>query len=88
MKNRRANNGNRSRLDIIANILEASVGKIKKTQLMYRCNLSFKQAELYLSFLLERKLLCQVDGDAGAFRITEKGKRFLEAYKGLLGLIS
>lgn len=81
------NSSHRGRLDIIAAILEASRRKVRKTHLMYRCNLSFKQVEAYLGFLLERKLLCQAEGDPSAFKITGKGERFLEAYKGLLRLI-
>lgn len=87
VRNRRLSSNNRGRLDIIADILEASRRKVRKTHLMYRCNLSFKQVELYLNFLLERKLLHNADGDSSAFEITDKGERFLEAYKGLLGLI-
>lgn len=85
-KNKKGNS-NRGRIDIIADILEVSRRKVRKTHLMYRCNLSFKQVESYLGFLLERKLLRQTDGDPGTFKITDKGERFLEAYKGLLGLI-
>lgn len=85
--NKRSGDSHRGRLDIIADILEASRRKVRKTQLMYRCNLSFKQVEHYLDFLLERKLLCHADGDPCVFKITNKGKRFLQAYKSLLGLM-
>jgi predicted transcriptional regulator len=77
----------RGRLDIIADILNASFGGVKKTYLMYRCNLSFKQLKFYLALLLHKKLL-QIVGDnktsnPSLFKITGKGKKFLEAYKGL-----
>jgi predicted transcriptional regulator len=81
-------NSHRGRLDIIADILEASHRKVRKTHLMYHCNLSFKQLEHYLNFLVERKLLCSInDSKSDLFKITEKGERFLDAYKGLLGLM-
>jgi len=40
---RRAPNkrGHRDSIDIVADILKASLGGAKKTQLMYNCNLSF-----------------------------------------------
>jgi predicted transcriptional regulator len=81
----------RGRLDIIADILGASFSGVKKTYLMYRCNLSFKQLKYYLEFLLHKKLL-QIVGDnktsnPGLFKITGKGKKFLEAYKGLKSLM-
>ncbi|MBS7608245.1 MAG: winged helix-turn-helix domain-containing protein [Candidatus Bathyarchaeia archaeon] len=85
--NKSSGNSHRGRLDIISDILEASRRKVRKTQLMYRCNLSFKQVEHYLGFLLERKLLCHVDGDPCTFKITSKGERFLQAYKSLLRLM-
>lgn len=87
VNNRGSNNSHRGRLDIIADILEVSRRKVRKTQLMYCCNLSFKQVEFYLGFLLERKLLCYADDDPCTFKITNKGERFLQAYKGLLGLM-
>ena len=89
MKTARKNcsSNHRGYLDIIADILEASRRKIRKTQLMYRCNLSYKQVKAYLSLMLEKRLLRYADGDSSAFKITDKGERFLEAYKSLLGLI-
>ncbi len=95
MKVRQTNNNKRSNkhrgsLDIIADILEASKGKTRKTYLMYRCNLSFKQLETYLNLLLKRGLISPIedkDNDTSLFKITEKGERFLETYKGLQGLM-
>jgi predicted transcriptional regulator len=84
---RRIGNSNRGRFDITADILEASNGGVRKTYLMYRCNLSFKQLKYYLGFLLGNELLCVVAGDVNLnrclFEATEKGKEFLKAYKGL-----
>ena len=81
----------RGRLDIIADILGASFGGVRKTHLMYRCNLSFKQLKFYLGFLLHKKLLQIVSdnktSNPGLFKITGKGKKFLEAYKGLKNLM-
>lgn len=81
----------RGRLDIIADILNASFGGVKKTYLMYRCNLSFKQLKYYLKFLLKKELLHVVADNKGSnpglFEITDKGKEFLKVYKGLKGLM-
>ncbi len=86
---KKRNNKHRGRLDIIADILEASRGKTRKTYLMYRCNLSFRQLENYLGFLMKRGLLHFVDdGNTDMFKTTDKGERFLEAYKGLLDLMN
>ncbi|NWG10417.1 hypothetical protein HXY33_01505 [Candidatus Bathyarchaeota archaeon] len=84
-------NNHRGRLDIIADILEASYEDTRKTYLMYRCNMSFKQLKSYLDFLLGKELLCMVNGslnpDLSLFRITDKGKEFLKSYKGLKDLV-
>jgi predicted transcriptional regulator len=88
---RRAGNSNRGHLDITADILEASYCETRKTYLMYRCNMSFKQLKYYLDFLLGKELLCMVAGDGnskhGLIKITEKGRMFLKAYKGLKALV-
>jgi len=84
-------NSHRGRLDIIADILEASYDETRKTYLMYRCNMSFRQLKYYLNFLLGKELLCLVSEDVnsnhGLFEITSKGKEFLRAYKGLKALV-
>ena len=81
----------RGNFDIIADILDASCGGAKKTNLMYRCNLSFKQLKGYSGFLLGTGLL-RLNGrtsksDAATFEVTEKGREFLKAYRGLKALM-
>lgn len=82
----------RGRLDIIADILDASSGEVRKTYLMYRCNLSFRQLKYYLKFLLKKKLLHVVadynGANPGLFKITAKGKEFLKVYKSLKVLLN
>jgi len=84
-------NNNRGNFDIIADILYASHGGVKKTFLMYRCNLSFKQLKNYSHFLLNSGLLHVVtehdQHDYGLFEVTSKGKEFLRAYRGLKDLM-
>jgi predicted transcriptional regulator len=84
-------NSHRGNLDIIADILDASHGGAKKTYLMYRCNLSFKQMKCYSHYLIGNGLLHLVfqaaESNAGLFEVTHKGKDFLKAYKGLKALL-
>jgi len=86
-----SSNSHRGRLDIIADILEASHAETRKTYLMYRCNLSFRQLKYYLDFLLTKDFLWVIDEDGipnpGLFKITDKGKEFLRAYKSLKALM-
>lgn len=84
-------NNHRSNFDIIADILDASFSGAKKTNLMYHCNLSFKQLKGYSRFLLENGLL-RLNGqtrenETVMFEVTEKGREFLKAYKGLKALM-
>ena len=88
---KRVSRSHRGRLDIIADILAASFGGVKKTLLMYSCNLSFKQTKHYLEFMLRKKLLRVVPGDNGGnpglYEITDKGRTFLKSYKALKALM-
>jgi len=89
---KQGSNRHRGRLDIVADILNASFGGARKTHLMYRCNLSFKQLKYYLEFLLRIGLLHFADNSKRSnpsfFAVTDKGREFLEAYKGLKGLMN
>jgi len=88
---KRRSNNHRGRLDIIADILEASYNGTRKTYFMYRCNLSFRQLKFYLSFLLRKGLLDNIEEgfnpNPGLFQITDKGKEFLKVYKSLKALM-
>lgn len=84
--------GHRGRFDIIANILSISTNGAKKTQLMYRCNMSFKQLEVYLSLCMEKRLLIKRihngSKDTTVYEITNKGLSFLHAYHTLKALMA
>jgi predicted transcriptional regulator len=75
-------------VDIIADILQVAVRGIKKTHIMYGCNLSFEQLQTYLGLLLDRELL-RVDSENGKsgsptfFQTTAKGQSFLKAHRNL-----
>ena len=88
---KRVSGTHRGRLDIIADMLYASHGGVKKTYLMYRCNLSFKQLKSYLNFMLKKNLLRVIvkggDYNPGLFEVTDKGRKFLKAYKNLKALM-
>jgi len=80
--------GRRSRLDIIANILDAARRRATKTYLMLHCGMSFCQLKKYLHLTLESKLLVtENDGANLLFKTSGKGKMFLESYENLKGLM-
>ncbi len=85
----------RSRFDIMATILLAANKRAaRKTHIMYKCNLSFKQLRTYLRFLAETGLLRSAAEDAGPdenpvlFETTKKGEAFITAYKNLKALLT
>ncbi|MEM2972488.1 MAG: winged helix-turn-helix domain-containing protein [Candidatus Bathyarchaeia archaeon] len=87
-QNKRRGNSHRCQLDVIADILKASHTGVKKTHIMYHCNMSFRQVKYYLDLLLKRKLVHEIkDHNPSIFKITNKGMRFLEVYKDLKALM-
>ena len=70
----------RSRLEIIADVLSVARGGAKKTQIMYQANLSYKLLVRYLRYVMEAGLLAS--GSDDSYVLTEKGREFLDQYKG------
>ena len=71
---------NRSRYEIIAGIAQNCLSPRCKTHIMYKNNLSFAQANAYLSLLISLGLLTQEKGKYGT---TDKGRQFISAYNNL-----
>jgi len=81
---------NRSKLDIIYDILVSATGGVKKTHIMSRANLSSEQMNFYFTTLLHHSLL-----DAGKdsednliYRTTHKGVKFLHCCANIKSLIA
>ncbi len=72
---------NRSRLEIIAMILE-TIGENGAIQakIMYKVYLSFLQMKEYLSQIMQHGLITY-DDRAQIYKITDKGRRFLALYR-------
>ncbi|HYJ03147.1 MAG TPA: winged helix-turn-helix domain-containing protein [Nitrososphaeraceae archaeon] len=71
--------GNRSRTEIVGNILDAANGGTSKTKIMYTAFLSYGQLKEYLSILIENNLIEYLDGD-NKFKTTEKGLNYLKMH--------
>jgi predicted transcriptional regulator len=83
--------GNRTRIEILASILDVAHNGALKTHIMYRANLSHKQLEKYLGFLMQNDLLERVeDSEYGSnyYRVTERGIEFLKDYTRLSAHLS
>lgn len=74
-------NSRRSKTQIYIDILRAvqkANGKIKKTHIVYKANLTHSRLEEYLDFLLTEDFIQEESRkDHLFFSITEKGMRFL-----------
>jgi predicted transcriptional regulator len=77
----------RSRMDIVASVLQSSMRGASKTKLMYSAYLSYAQLKEYLDFLQKRELLTY-DQEFRLFRLTPKGLRFLNYYDEMKDVIS
>jgi predicted transcriptional regulator len=71
--------GNRSRTEIVSNILDAAKGGETSTKIMYKAFLSYNQLKEYLSVLTENNLIEYLDG-THTFKTTEKGLNYLKVY--------
>ena len=71
--------GNRSRTEIVGNILDAANGGATKTKIMYIAFLSYNQLNEYLSILIENNLIEYLDG-TNKFKTTEKGLNYLKMH--------
>lgn len=72
--------GYRRKLDIIADVLSVASGGAKKTQIMYRANLSYKLLTKYL-VEVRRAYLVSFERGRRCYVLTSKGRQFLDLYK-------
>ena len=78
--------GNRSRTEIVSNILDAAKGGETSTKIMYKAFLSYNQIKEYLSVLTENYLIEYIEG-ARTFKTTEKGLNYLKMQRETAELI-
>lgn len=82
----------RSDIDIMASILSEANKGTKKTHIMYKCNLSHKQLQVYMQLLLDMEFLMTPQKKDNQkfdyFRTTPKGYEFINAYCTLKGLVT
>jgi predicted transcriptional regulator len=69
----------RSRVDIVAAMIQSAVGGATKTRLMYSAFLSHSQVEEYLEFLRAKRLISFIP-DKKRYVPTDRGLQFLKMY--------
>ncbi len=78
--------GNRTRVEILASILTVTQKGALKTHIMYKANLSHRQLEKYLGFLVDNEMIEKaIDSEYGThfYQVTQKGIDFLKDYSRL-----
>ncbi|HEV8386714.1 MAG TPA: winged helix-turn-helix domain-containing protein, partial [Nitrososphaera sp.] len=81
---------NRSKLDIIHDILVSATGGVKKTHIMAKANLSSEQMNFYFNTLLHHSLLdaSRDPENNRVYRTTYKGVKFLQCCANIKSLIA
>jgi len=64
----------RDKLEIIKSILLICKNGAKKTEIVYKANLNFKNGEVYLKWLMEREMILK---EGRIFKITARGSELL-----------
>jgi predicted transcriptional regulator len=77
---------NRSRTEIVSDILSSANGGATKSKIMYKAFLSYGQLKEYLSVLIENNLIEYLDGTQ-IYKTTEKGLYFLKKCEELQELL-
>ena len=80
-------NNRRSNIEVIADMLR--LGEAGKTEIMYSANMSYKQIQKYLQFLLELRLIDKVTvgNPIVTYRVTKKGLRLLRNIDTILEML-
>jgi predicted transcriptional regulator len=78
----------RGKVEIIAEILAKVRKPTAKTQIMYECNLSFRQLRDYLKFMSLRSLVrSNAKEGTVTYTITDSGRNFLNSYSNMACLL-
>ena len=80
-------NNRRSNIEVIADMLR--LGEAGKTEIMYSANMSYRQLQKYLKFLLELRLIDKVTvgNPMVTYRVTRKGLRLLKNIDTILEML-
>jgi predicted transcriptional regulator len=73
----------RSRWEIILDMLHViqKEKKIKKTRLMQKAYLDWRNFKKYFNYLLEENFISESNPDSGSFSLTENGSELLDRLK-------
>jgi len=74
----------RGRVEILADVLKATMDGARGTHIMYKANLNFHQRKKYLTEALNTGLIEVTVRSPPVYVVTEKGQKWLKDYRKLL----
>ena len=81
-------NNRRSNIEVIADILR--LGQAGKTEIMYSPNMSYRQLQKYLEFLVTNGFIdvMKVGNPVTVYKVNERGLRLLKSIESLLEMLA
>jgi predicted transcriptional regulator len=82
-------NQRRSNIEIISEMLRIGADGAGKTEIMYSANMSYKQIQKYLKFLIRQGLIDRIEigNPSITYRLTEKGQGLLQSIDLVLAVL-
>ena len=80
-------NNRRSNIEVIADILR--LGQAGKTEIMYSANMSYRQLQKYLDFLVKNGFIdvMKVGNPVTVYKVNEKGLKLLNTIENLFEML-
>jgi len=79
-------NRRRSNIEIIADMLKVGENGAGKTKIMYNANMSYRQIQKYLAFLLSQGFVDKIEigNPSVTYKVTDKGLKLLNSINGII----
>ena len=79
-------NRRRSNIEIIADMLKVGENGAGKTKIMYNANMSYRQIQKYLAFLLSQGFVdkMEIGNPAVTYKVTDKGLKLLNSINSIM----
>ena len=81
-------NNRRSNIEVMADILRQ--GQAGKTEIMYNANMSYRQLQKYLEFLVTNGFIdvTKVGNPVAVYKVNERGLKLLKTIESLLEMLA
>ena len=82
-------NRRRSNIEIIAEMLKVGENGAGKTKIMYNANMSYRQIQKYLGFLLSEGFIDKVEvgNPAVTYKVTDRGLKLLSSINSIIEML-